>query len=112
MDGHYGQNDDWDYENVEGVESDGQIIEAKAEDYLGKVRTQDGSVIRECLPYVNGQLPPDVEVQVVASVPLDYRYNAENNSSNPENLVAELVLSGEILVKHVQDCKYNQCVGR
>src|SRR5437016_12364678 len=100
MNGHYRQHYYWDYENVERVEPDCQVVETKTEDYLCKVRTQDRSVICKRLPYVNGQLSSDVEDQVIPSVGFDYRDDAENNPSDPENLVAELVSAREVLVEH------------
>src|SRR5260370_20307668 len=111
MDGHYCQHNYWDYENVERVEADCQVVETKTENYLCKVRTQDWSVIRQSLPYVDGQLSSDVEYQIISSVGLDYRDDAENNSGDPENLVAEFVSSSEVLVEHVHDGKKNHGVG-
>src|SRR5437867_1324028 len=103
MDRHYGQHYYRDYENVKRVEPDCQIVETKTEDYLCKVRTQDGSIIRKRLPDVNRQLSSDIEDQVVPSVGLDYRDDAENNSGDPENLIAELVSAREVLVEHVHN---------
>ena len=111
MDGHYCQHYYWDYENVERVKPDCQVVETEPEDYLRKVRTQDWSVIRKRLPNVNGQLPSDVEDQVIASVRLDYRDDTENNSGDPENLVAELVSASKVLVEHVHDSKKHHSVG-
>src|SRR6266480_6782709 len=112
MNGHYRQHYYWDYENVKRVEPDCQIVETKTEDYLCKVRTQDGSIIRKRLPDVNRQLSSDIEDQVVPSVGLDYRDDAENNSGDPENLIAELVSAREVLVEHVHDGKKHHGVGR
>src|SRR5437773_11205341 len=97
MDRHYGQHYYRDYENVERVEPDCQVVETKTEDYLCKVRTQDPSVIRQRLAYVNGQLSSDVEDQVIPSVGLDYHHHAENNPSDPEKPVQQLVPAGERL---------------
>src|SRR5437773_10404320 len=103
MDRHYGQHYYRDYENVERVEPDCQVVETNTEDYLCKVRTQDWSVIRQRLAYVNGQLSSDVEDQVISSVGVDYRDVAENNPSYPENLVRQLVAAGEVLEDHVHN---------
>src|SRR5207302_8719918 len=111
MNGHYRQHYYWDYENVERVEPDCQVVETKTEDYLSKVRSQHWGVIRKRLPYVNGQLSSDVEDQVIASIRLDYRDDAENNSGNPENLVSEFVSAREVLVEHVHDGKEDHGVG-
>ena len=54
MDRHYGQHDYWDYEYVKRIEPDCQIVEAETENYLSQVRTEDWSVIRQRLPYVDG----------------------------------------------------------
>src|SRR6266699_1794448 len=110
MNGHYCQHYYWDYENVERVEPDCQVVETKAEDYLCKVRTQDRSVICKRLPDVDGQLSSDVKDQVISSVGLDYRDDAENNPSDPENLVPQLVPAGEVLVEHVHNGKKNHSV--
>src|SRR6266436_2942 len=111
MDRHYCQHYYWDYENVERVEPDCQVVETKTENYLCKVCTQDWSVICQRLPDVNGQLSSDVEDQIISSVGLNYRDNAENNSGHPENLIAELVSAREVLVEHVHDGKKDHGVG-
>src|SRR5882672_7824637 len=111
MDGHYCQHDYWDYEDVKRVKPDCQVVKAEAEDYLSKVRTQDWSVIRQRLPYVDGQLSSDVKDQVVASVRFNYRHDAENNSGDPENLVSQLVSASEVLVEHVHDSEKDHGVG-
>jgi len=111
MDRHYGQHYYWNNENVKSVEPDCQVVETKTENYLCKVRTQDWGVIRKGLPDVNCQLSSDVEDQVIASVSLDNRDNAENNSSDPENLIAELVSARKVLIEHVHDSKKHHGVG-
>ena len=111
MNGHYRQHYYWDYENVERVEPDCQVVETKTEDYLCKVGTQDWSVIRKGLPDVDCQLSADVEDQVISGIRLDYRDDAENNPGDPENLVTELVSAREVLIEHVHDGKKNHSVG-
>src|SRR6266849_3674461 len=111
MDGHYSQHYYRNYENVERIKSDCQVVEAETEDYLCKVRSQDWSVIGQRLPYVYGQLSSDVEDQVISSVGLDYRDDAENNSGDPENLVSELVSAREVLVENVHHGEKDHRVG-
>ena len=111
MNGHYRQHYYWDYENVERVEPDCQVVETKTEDYLCKVGTQDWSVIRKGLPDVDCQLSADVEDQVISGIRLDYRDDAENNPGDPENLVTELVSAREVLIEHVHDGKKHHGVG-
>src|SRR5437660_10485481 len=103
MNGHYRQHYYWDYENVERVEPDCQVVETKTEDYLCKVGTQDWSVIRKGLPDVDCQLSADVEDQVISGIRLDYRYDAENNPGDPENIVTELVAGREVMIEHVRE---------
>src|SRR5207253_9914810 len=111
MNGHYRQHYYWDYENVERVEPDCQVVETKTEDYLCKVGTQDWSVIRKGLPYVDCQLSADVEDQVISGICLDHRDDAETNSGDAENLVTELVSAREVLIEHVLDGKKHPGLG-
>src|SRR5207253_3568951 len=103
MNGHYRQHYYWDYENVERVEPDCQVVETKTEDYLCKVGTQDWSVIRKGLPDVDCQLSADVEYQVISGIRFDYRDDAENNRGDQENLVTEHGSASEVLLGEVHE---------
>src|SRR5712692_7763291 len=111
MDCHYCQHDYRYDEDMEGVESNRKVVEAKTEYYSGEVRPYYWTVKGESLSNVDGELSSNVEDQVVTGVGFDHGDDAEDNSCHPEDLVSELVSSPKILVEHVHYRQENHRVG-
>ena len=108
---HYGKHDYWNYEHVERVKPDRQVVEAEAEDYVCKICANHRRIVCQCLSDVDRQLSADVEDEIIPSVRLDYGYYTENYPGDPEHLVSELVSTSKVLVEHVHYGKQYHGVG-
>ena len=108
---HENDHDNWQDENVRGIETKNEIGESAAENSMNYGRSQNRRRIIQRYSDADCQDRPSIEDDIITRECFKNCDRPKNYTCHPNNLISDLEPPAEVIVVHMRESKENHCVG-